>query len=232
RVGEHTEDAIESLFAIVHHVVNCQSKRRSVSSDESTPTSPRRTPICFVSSTVAGVSRPGSGREQIAGGRVAHRLGKLPSPMMMRIVGSRGWRRHESCCCRAPMKHLIFTIAIVSLAPPAFADGTVTAEHPEMWMFDTKPITATSPGKSKDTFKIGEHIYARVFYDRPIKDVFSLTPEQYGVRIYEHVLEGSYDTVEIWIDKKDFGNKWIDLEILPDPATAHTKFGADSFTFH
>ena len=117
---------------------------------------------------------------------------------------------------------------------PAVAAADDKPEHPEMWMFDSKPITATSPTKGKDTFKITDRIYARVFYDRPIKDVFELTPESYGIRVYQKlVTSGSlYDQVEIWVGKKDFDNKWLDIEIFPDPATAKTKFGEYGRGFH
>nr|MBA3503525.1 hypothetical protein [Deltaproteobacteria bacterium] len=125
-------------------------------------------------------------------------------------------------------------LLILCLLVPVVASADDKPEHPEMWMFDSKPITATSPSKGKDTFKITDRIYARVFYDRPIKEVFGLTPERYQVKVYQkQVSSGStYDQVEMWIGKKDFDNKWLDIEILPDPATAKTKFGEYGRPFH
>ncbi|HEU0029932.1 MAG TPA: hypothetical protein VFQ53_04810 [Kofleriaceae bacterium] len=122
---------------------------------------------------------------------------------------------------------------LVAFAATAVADDA--PKHPEMWMFDSKPITATAPAKGKASFKIAsDHLYARVFYDRPIKEVFSLTPEKYNLHVYEAVVGSgtAYDHIDLWIAKKDFDNKWIDLEIFPDPATAKTKFGEHDRPFH
>lgn len=132
------------------------------------------------------------------------------------------------------MRNQLLLVLCACLLVPAVASADDKPEHPEMWMFDSKPITATSPSKGKDTFKITDRIYARVFYDRPIKDVFELTPESYGIRVYQkQVTSGTaYDQVEIWVGKKDFDNKWLDIEILPDPATAKTKFGEYGRGFH
>lgn len=105
----------------------------------------------------------------------------------------------------------------------------------DKWIFDNKPITATSPGgPSVKSFKWSDFIYARVFFDKPIKDIFELTPERYGVKVYEHVLESgsAYDNVEMWIAKKDFSKNYLDIEIFPDPAKARTKFGEHGGTFH
>lgn len=131
------------------------------------------------------------------------------------------------------MRHQLLVLCAFLLVPAA-ASADSKPEHPEMWMFDSKPITATSPEKSKDAFKITDRIYARVFYDRAIKDVFELTPEDYGIRVYQKLMSSgsAYDQVEIWIAKKDFDNKWLDVEILPDPATAKTKFGEHGRPFH
>ncbi len=119
-------------------------------------------------------------------------------------------------------------------APSTKPSDSDTPVHPEMWMFDNKPITATKPAKGKKSFKITEHIYGRVFYDRPIKEVFSLTPEQYGLKVYQKLTDSGsvYDQVDIWVFKGDFDNKWLDVEILPDPAKAHTKYGEYGRAFH
>jgi hypothetical protein len=134
----------------------------------------------------------------------------------------------------ASMRKQLLLVFIVCLVVPVAASADDTPEHPEMWMFDSKPITATTPTKGKDTFKITDRIYARVFYDRPIKDVFALTKEQYGIKVYQKLVSSGsfYDQVDIWIGKNDFENKWLDLEILPDPATAKTKFGEYGRGFH
>ena len=129
------------------------------------------------------------------------------------------------------MKHPIWLlVAFTALGSSVAAAGGHAPIHPEQMMFDTKPITATSPGPGKDSFKITDHIYARVFFDKPIKDVFKLTPEHSKIEVPFSIDEIQFDSlVEILVPKKDFGNKWIDLEILPDPATAHTKYV--NFTF-
>jgi hypothetical protein len=94
-------------------------------------------------------------------------------------------------------------------------------------MFDTQPITATQPAAGKTSFKITDHIYSRVFFDKPIKDVFGLTPTEYGLVVYEKQTDSgtSYDQVDIWVSKADFDHTYLDLEILPEPAKAHTKYG-------
>ena len=123
------------------------------------------------------------------------------------------------------MRTLAAFVGLALFAPAAQADETPT--HPEMWMFDTKPITASAPATGKTKFKITDHIYARVFYDRPIKDVFALTPTNYELKIYQKLVSSGsvYDQVDVWVSKKDFDHNYLDIDILPEPANTHTKYG-------
>lgn len=120
-------------------------------------------------------------------------------------------------------KMLIATLLLLGLGTTAHADEKAT--HPEMWMFDDKPITATSPGKGKPLLKVMGHIYARVFFDRPIQEVFEMTPTQNQLTVYM-VLEGdktgsANDSVKITLPKKSLANKWVDIDVLPDPTQLH-----------
>jgi hypothetical protein len=128
----------------------------------------------------------------------------------------------------ARMNRTFILVVVLASSATALADKP---QHPDQWMFDNKPLTATSasgdPGSLQ--FKITDHVYARVFFDQTIKDVFGLTDDEPAVSVYEYFSSTKYNSVGITIPKKDFGNKWIDLEILPDPATARTKYGSWSF---
>ena len=121
-------------------------------------------------------------------------------------------------------------VALVTAFTTARADNKVA--HVEMWRFDDKPITAASPGKGQDVLKITGHIYARVFFDRSIQDVFGLTPERGTLRVYELLTDDKtghvYDTVELTVSKRDLANKWIDLDIIPDPTQMHDLFATHS----
>ena len=106
-------------------------------------------------------------------------------------------------------------------------------QHPEMWMFDDKPITATSPVERVKQAAVTGRLYGRVFFDRPIREVYELTPQHSQIRVYATIVDtGSQGNATIWIAPKHFDNKWLDLEIFPDPKTAHTKFGAYGETFY
>ena len=121
----------------------------------------------------------------------------------------------------------IITTFVSVFITQAWADDKPV--HPEMWMFDTKPITATSPAPSKaPTFKVGtDRIYARVFYDRPLNQVFTLNDDKNSLHLYHALLAGEivYDHVDMWLPKADFEKKWLDIEIYPDPKTAKILWG-------
>jgi len=120
-------------------------------------------------------------------------------------------------------RNLMVMMLLLGMVTTARADEK--AAHPEMWMFDDKPITATSPGKGTPVLKVMGHIYARVFFDRPIQEVFEMTPDKNKLRIFT-VLEGDKSgsantSVDITIPKKSFANKWVDIDVLPDPTQLH-----------
>ena len=129
------------------------------------------------------------------------------------------------------MMRFAVTISMVLASTTVRADDA--PKHQDRWMFDTQPITATSPAAGKTKFKISDHIYSRVFFDKPIKDVFGLTPTDYELVVYQKLDDNSmYDQVAIWVSKADFDHDYLDVEILPEPAKAHTKFGDHGRGFH
>jgi hypothetical protein len=118
------------------------------------------------------------------------------------------------------------------LAWSAAARADDKPKHPEKWVFDTRPISATEPGGGKTELAITDRIYARVFYDRPIKDVFGLDGTHYQLGVYLKVgADGPSGTTELWVAKADFDHPWLDLEILPDPAKARTKYPYRTFHY-
>jgi hypothetical protein len=119
---------------------------------------------------------------------------------------------------------LAMTLGVVLISAPARADEK--PKHQDQWMFDTQPITATTPSAGKTTFAMTDHIYSRVFFDKPIKEVFNLTDTDYAFVVYEKLSDSGtiYDNVETWVSKHDFEHHYLDIDILPDPAKATTKY--------
>ena len=90
---------------------------------------------------------------------------------------------------------LTIGITLVMAATPASA---------EQWMFDTKPITVTAPAAGTVSFKWTDRIYARVFFDAPVKDVLKLADKDGHLKVYQRMDAGPDDQVAIWIPKARF----------------------------
>src|SRR4051794_10263007 len=92
----------------------------------------------------------------------------------------------------------VFGCSVASLAEAKADDDQNRAQ----WLIDSSPVTATAPGGGKSVFTWNETAYARVFFDRPIKDVFHLTPDNYAIAFNERVVGGGsqlYNQTQIWI---------------------------------
>ena len=98
------------------------------------------------------------------------------------------------------------------------------------FVVSTKPIqeaTSENTAAAEETFRFDQPLTVRVFFKDTLKNLFFLTNTAYRIDVEEQFLCGKNierQRVNIWVPKGDFEKKFLDLEVVPDLAKAHTKY--------
>jgi hypothetical protein len=148
-----------------------------------------------------------------------------------------------------PFRHLpmavrasVLMLAAISTLVPATIPVAHADQPPEQrkWItFDSAPIAATRyQGPGKRSFRWNERIYARVFYDRPLKDAVALHGDDDNSKkfFFESSIPYADQTERansgMTVPKDDQDKPYMDIEVLPDPATAKVKYEDSSIPAH
>jgi hypothetical protein len=119
---------------------------------------------------------------------------------------------------------------LVSLTWSSIAMAGGPTLNGSTFVASTKPIKETSSTNTaapENTFRFDQPLTVRVFFKDTLKTMFRLTDTKYRVNVEEQFLCGSRverQRVRIWVPKGDFNKNFLDLEVIPDLARAHTKY--------
>jgi hypothetical protein len=103
------------------------------------------------------------------------------------------------------------------------------------FVVSTQPITESSSTNTvapTQTFRLQQPLTVRVFYPESLSKALRLTGTDYKINVWEHFLCGrgsEYQRVKIWIPKSDFDKNYLDLEVVPDPQRARTKYDEGNY---
>lgn len=144
------------------------------------------------------------------------------------MLGSR--RRNFTPRNKSMIRKWTNAVTLASLAWSSVAAAKEPTLNGATFVASIKPIqetTSDSTNAPDETFRFDQPLTVRVFFKDTLQNLFFLTKTAYRLDVEERFVCGKnfeMQRVNIWVPKRDFDKKFLDLEVVPDPVKAHTKY--------